>query len=117
MQIAGQTEVSRASFDEGVVIIGSGNLIHNLNTYAWGRHEVEPFDWAVRFENQAREFRSEGNDAPLIDFESGGYARGALPNGRATARLLYVMRCSPHPRPIITYRCSTSLLCVEKARL
>src|ERR1700704_2953871 len=30
--------------DESVLVIGSGNLIHNLHTYAWGRHEVEPFD-------------------------------------------------------------------------
>jgi len=37
--------------DEGVLIVGSGNLVHNLHTYAWGEHNVQPFDWAVRFEN------------------------------------------------------------------
>jgi len=58
--------------DEGVLIIGSGNLVHNLHTYAWGQHEVEPFDWAVRFETQAREFLSQGNDAPLVNYESSG---------------------------------------------
>ena len=42
--------------DEGVLIVGSGNLVHNLHTYAWGTHGVEPFDWAVRFEKEAREF-------------------------------------------------------------
>ena len=41
--------------DEGVLIIGSGNLVHNLHTYAWGKREVQPFDWAVRFEKLARE--------------------------------------------------------------
>jgi 4,5-DOPA dioxygenase extradiol len=71
--------------DEGVLIIGSGNLVHNLHTYAWGRHEAEPFDWAVRFEKQAREFLREGNDTPLVSFERGRYGRGALPDGRATA--------------------------------
>src|SRR5229473_3236614 len=58
--------------DEGVLVIGSGNIVHNLHTYAWGRHEVEPFDWAVRFEEQAREFLLEGNHAPLIDYEALG---------------------------------------------
>ncbi|MEP6912186.1 MAG: 4,5-DOPA dioxygenase extradiol [bacterium] len=55
--------------DEGVLIIGSGNLIHNLHTYAWGRHEVEPFDWAVRFERQARELLLKGDDGPLVEYE------------------------------------------------
>src|SRR5678815_2033598 len=39
--------------DEGVLIIGSGNLIHNLHAYGWGKKDVEPYDWAVRFEEQA----------------------------------------------------------------
>ena len=40
--------------EEGVLIVGSGNLVHNLHAYAWGRRSVEPYDWAVRFEEQAR---------------------------------------------------------------
>ena len=32
--------------DEGVLIVGSGNLVHNLEAYAWGRHPAEPLDWA-----------------------------------------------------------------------
>jgi 4,5-DOPA dioxygenase extradiol len=58
--------------DEGVLVIGSGNLVHNLHTYAWGRHHVEPFDWAVRFEQRARELLMSSNSAPLIDYESLG---------------------------------------------
>ena len=78
--------------DEGVLIIGSGNLVHNLHTYAWGQHEVEPFDWAVRFETQAREFLSQGNDAPLVNYESLG--RDALlsaPTPDHYLPLIYVM--------------------------
>ena len=58
--------------DEGILVIGSGNLVHNLHTYAWGRHEVEPFDWAVSFEKLARELVLKGDDAPLVDYESLG---------------------------------------------
>lgn len=58
--------------DEGVLVIGSGNLIHNLHTYAWGKHDVEPFDWAVRFESRARDLMLAGDHDPLIDYESLG---------------------------------------------
>jgi 4,5-DOPA dioxygenase extradiol len=78
--------------DEGVLVIGSGNIVHNLHTYAWGRHEVEPFDWAVRFENLAREVLLSGNDTPLIDYERLG--RDALlsaPTPDHYLPLLYVM--------------------------
>ena len=55
--------------DEGILIIGSGNLVHNLHTYAWGRHVPEPLEWALRFETTAREMISSGNHEPLIDYE------------------------------------------------
>lgn len=78
--------------DEGVLIIGSGNIVHNLHTYAWGRHEVEPFDWAVRFEKQAREFLREGNHEPLVQYESlGNDAVLAAPTPDHYLPLLYVM--------------------------
>jgi 4,5-DOPA dioxygenase extradiol len=41
--------------DEGVLIVGSGNLVHNLHTYAWGHHPSDPYDWAVRFESVAKD--------------------------------------------------------------
>ena len=78
--------------DEGVLIIGSGNIVHNLHTYAWGRQEVEPFDWAERFENQARGFLRAGNDAPLVHYESlGRDAILSAPTPDHYLPLLYVM--------------------------
>ena len=58
--------------DEGVLVLGSGNLVHNLHAYAWGRHAVEPFDWAVRFEEQARRLLRAGDHRPLVDYEALG---------------------------------------------
>jgi 4,5-DOPA dioxygenase extradiol len=58
--------------EEGVVVIGSGNLIHNLHTYAWGKHDVEPFDWALRFEETARQLITSGDHQPLVNYGSLG---------------------------------------------
>ena len=78
--------------DEGVLIIGSGNLVHNLHTYAWGKHDVEPFDWAVRFENTARELMVNGDHQPLIDYESlGRDAMLSAPTPDHYLPLLYVL--------------------------
>ena len=40
---------------EGILVFGSGDIVHNLHAYAWGMHPAEPYDWALRFEAKARE--------------------------------------------------------------
>jgi len=78
--------------EEGVLIAGSGNLIHNLHAYAWGRHPAEPFDWALRFEKQARDMLLSGNDEPLIEYEAlGRDAILSAPTPDHYLPLLYVM--------------------------
>ena len=78
--------------DEGILIIGSGNLVHNLHTYAWGQHGVEPFDWAVRFEKQARKLLLAGEDGPLIKYEKlGRDAILSVPTPDHYLPLLYVI--------------------------
>ncbi len=89
--------------DEGVLVIGSGNLVHNLHAYAWGRHPVEPFDWAVRFERAARELITEGRHQPLVDYEAMG--RDAIlsaPTPDHYLPLMYVLGAA-HPGERVTY--------------
>jgi 4,5-DOPA dioxygenase extradiol len=78
--------------DEGVLIVGSGNLVHNLHTYAWGRRQVEPLDWAVRFEERARELLLAGDHGPLIAYETLGHdAALSVPTPDHYLPLLYVL--------------------------
>jgi 4,5-DOPA dioxygenase extradiol len=78
--------------DAEVLVVGSGNLVHNLHTYAWGRHPVEPFDWAVRFEGRARELLLAGEHGPLVDYESlGRDAMLSVPTPEHYLPLLYVL--------------------------
>lgn len=78
--------------DEGVLLVGSGNLIHNLRTYAWGRDNVEPYDWAVRFETQARAWMQADQIAPLLAYETlGRDALLAIPTPEHFLPLLYIL--------------------------
>jgi 4,5-DOPA dioxygenase extradiol len=78
--------------DEGILICGSGNLVHNLHTYAWGRHMPEPYDWAVRFEATARELMQKGNYEPLINYDTlGRDALLSIPTPDHYLPLLYVL--------------------------
>ncbi len=78
--------------DEGVLIAGSGNLVHNLHTCAWGKEVREPYDWVVRFEQQAREMLTAGEDRPLVDYEKlGRDAMLSIPTPDHYLPLLYVL--------------------------
>jgi 4,5-DOPA dioxygenase extradiol len=78
--------------DEGILICGSGNLVHNLHTYAWGRHMPEPYDWAVRFEASAQELMQKGDFEPLINYDTlGRDALLSIPTPDHYLPLLYVL--------------------------
>jgi 4,5-DOPA dioxygenase extradiol len=87
--------------DNGVLIIGSGNLVHNLHAYAWGRHDVEAFGWATRFDSVAREFISKHEHQPLISYESlGEDALLSIPTPEHYLPLIYVLGASRETDPI-----------------
>jgi len=87
--------------DEGVLVMGSGNLVHNLHAYAWGRHPAEPFAWAVRFEREARKRILAGDVALLVDYEAlGEDARLAIPTPDHYLPLLYVLALRRGDEPV-----------------
>jgi 4,5-DOPA dioxygenase extradiol len=88
--------------EEGILIIGSGNLVHNLHAYAWGRHPAEPYDWAVRFERRVRELLLAAETNPLIDYEKrlGEEAMLAIPTPDHYLPLLYVIGTRTSSEPV-----------------
>ncbi len=78
--------------EEGVLIMGSGDLVHNLRAYAWDGNAREPYDWAVRFEQKARELMVAREFAPLIAYETlGRDAMLSIPTPEHYLPLLYVL--------------------------
>lgn len=78
--------------EEGVLVIGSGNVVHNLHAYAWGSREVNPYDWALRFEKKVREFLLAGDDARVVEYEKlGRDAMLSVPTPDHYLPLLYVL--------------------------
>jgi len=78
--------------EEGILIVGSGNLVHNLHAYAWGRHTAEPYDWAFRFEQEAKAMILAGDHQRLVDYETlGKDAELSIPTPEHYLPLLYVL--------------------------
>ena len=86
---------------DGVFILGSGNVVHNLPAYAWDRQPVEPFPWAVRFEAQVRERLRQGEVAALVAYETlGPDARLSVPTPDHYLPFLYVIALRHEDEPI-----------------
>lgn len=78
--------------EAGVLVVGSGNVVHNLHAYAWGRRGVGPYDWALRFERHARDQMTSGDGASLVDYDKlGPDAALAIPTPDHYLPLLYVL--------------------------
>ncbi|MCB0774201.1 MAG: 4,5-DOPA dioxygenase extradiol [Flavobacteriales bacterium] len=61
--------------DKGVLIIGSGNMVHNLRMVAWGKiNEPFAYDWAQEADTRMKQAIRSGDHRPLIDFHKQGTA-------------------------------------------
>jgi 4,5-DOPA dioxygenase extradiol len=86
---------------EDVLIVGSGNLVHNLHAYAWGRHMPEPYEWAVHFESEAKSLLLAGETRPLIEYETlGREALLSIPTPDHYLPLLYVIGTRQQGDPV-----------------
>jgi 4,5-DOPA dioxygenase extradiol len=75
--------------DEGVLVIGSGNVVHNLRLMQRSA-DAPPFDWAVRFSDRVRALLVARDHPPLVDYASlGEDARLSIPTPDHYLPLLY----------------------------
>jgi 4,5-DOPA dioxygenase extradiol len=74
--------------ERGVLIVGSGNVVHNLGRIDWTR-PAGAFDWAQRFEEAAREHMV-SQPAGLVDLQQHPDFRAAVPTPDHFIPLLYL---------------------------
>jgi len=80
--------------NKGVLIIGSGNMVHNLRLVAWDKMN-EPeygFDWAIQANDKFKQLIQSGNHKELIHYTSlGREAQLAVPTPDHYLPLLYAL--------------------------
>ncbi len=77
--------------DEGVMIVGSGDVVHNLRVIQWGS-DAHPYPWATQFNDAFRDHLQRREHAPLIDYEAmGEAARLSSPTPDHYLPALYVL--------------------------
>jgi 4,5-DOPA dioxygenase extradiol len=74
---------------KGVLILGSGNIVHNLREMAW---EDTAYDWALAFDARIKGLILSGDHKAIIDYSKlGRSARLSMPTPEHYLPLLYVL--------------------------
>lgn len=75
----------------GVIIIGSGNAVHNLTKMRFGENQ-KPYDWALEFDALVKKSIEENNTTPLLEYQKlGELATLAHPTNDHYLPLLYAL--------------------------
>jgi 4,5-DOPA dioxygenase extradiol len=86
--------------DEGVLILGSGNVVHNLELI--DLNAGGGFDWAERFDERVRVAIESGDRETLVHYKSDSDGRLAVPTPEHYLPLLYVAALRAPGEPVET---------------
>ena len=99
--------------DEGVLIAGSGDIVHNLRTASFDE-KAEPYDWAVRFNDFVRRAIADHDWQPLIDYTAlGADALKSIPTPDHYLPLLYTLGASYDDEPVSFFNDAIALKSVS----
>lgn len=88
--------------EKGVLVIGSGNMVHNLGKVEWRRlNETFGYDWALEANDKMKKFIQEENHQELINFRSQGKAFDlAIPTPEHFLPLIYSLALQDKNEPV-----------------
>ncbi len=76
--------------EQGVLVLGSGNMVHNLRLIDFDR--TDGYDWAVRFNDELKRRIRSGDRSALVDYAAlGPDASRAVPTPEHYLPLLYAL--------------------------
>ena len=85
--------------DEGVLVLASGNIVHNLRLFKY--KDTEPLDWAQRFDEDVAEHIATGHHEGLLGYETlGSDALLAIPTPEHSLPLLYALALQRESEPV-----------------
>jgi len=85
-------EALRPLREEGVLIMGTGNIVHNLGVMDWGDADAPPYDWADSFNEAIAQAVREDRPEAVINYGAQGEAAMlAVPHPDHFWPLLYVL--------------------------
>jgi 4,5-DOPA dioxygenase extradiol len=79
---------------KGILIIGSGNIVHNLRLVDFNNFDTDNYgyDWAIEAKESINNYLLDGNFQPLIDFEKQSKAfQLAIPTDEHYLPLIYTL--------------------------
>jgi len=79
---------------KGILIVGSGNMVHNLRMIAWDKLQGDPyaFDWAIEANEKMKSCILNGDFQSLIDYNNQGKAFDlAIPTPEHYLPLIYTL--------------------------
>ena len=74
--------------DEGVLVLGSGNAVHNLGVVRW-EDDAKPYGWAVEFDAAVEKALVGRDDAALVEYRSLPGSSWSVPTPDHYLPLLY----------------------------
>jgi 4,5-DOPA dioxygenase extradiol len=75
--------------DQGVLVLGSGNIVHNLGMLARGARG-QAYDWATRFDADVKQYLAAGDDRSIVEYTRHPDGSLAVPTPDHYLPLLYV---------------------------
>ena len=86
--------------DKGVLIIGSGNIVHNLRQINFNEN-ARPYDWALEFDDKIKTALEQRNMEKLLDYGSfGEVASLSIPTNEHYLPMLYTLGLMDKDEPL-----------------